>query len=289
MNMRRNAARAIPYWLGNDPECFDRTMKELNLTSPRDKEAQDGILLEYKHLYLDSIPSFFQNLTSSKRLDPQMRGALDQLVDAGFADLLWAKNHRKMKEYQANYEMYAKQIKRKARQQQDRQKKATTLRETLQELEGDMTDKEEKEKEEDDEKEPNQQEGLFSNVMRIVQKWMGTTDDSAALEATQFLSEKERKIEKTRRLLKKAEESVVDAERHLLTLKSQRDSFQPMLTRKEYEKANKVVSQVLDYICQELAGHIHNRHARMIERYRTLDAQTGENGSLVPLRLCGLV
>ncbi|KAI2492835.1 hypothetical protein MHU86_21706 [Fragilaria crotonensis] len=101
----RNAARSLPYWLGNDPECFQWTMGALQLQPQKE---------EYRELYQASLGSFLQKIME-EQTSPIIQQSLETLVQLGFGDLAYAKKFRSMKTYQTDLAALKKKLARKTK------------------------------------------------------------------------------------------------------------------------------------------------------------------------------
>ena len=259
---RKNASRSIPYWLGNNPRCFDLTMEALNLKSV--KSNKDGIAAEYKQIYLHTIPSFYQTLEEEESL----KDVLDALVDAGFDDLKWAKNHRQRMQNQPHLDrLDALIIKTKV--------KCEKLEAKLKAFQARL----ERTKQEEaamNEEEPPVEEPLESSLIgralnAVSSLILGVKEDTSQQSPVKNKSERVKRQESATLGVEKQLEGI---QRNLKNLEEERDSYKFSITQQEYDRTNKVVDSVMGDICQAFASHIHKRHSEMIDQYRTLDSKT---------------
>lgn len=271
---RKNAIRSIPYWLGNDEQCFDMTMEALNLKS----NQKDKLAAEYKQLYLHSIPSFYQVLVE----EIPLKEALDKLLEAGFDDLQWAKRHRQRLENQKDLDRLASRILHTKAQCDKKQAKLQAGKEilecTLQEEEAAAAAKRAKATAEEPSNDGAENDGLISRALSAVASAFSATEEASPSKED---GETPVKVGKKSFKVKRQEGAIVDVEKQLgrlqRSLKRQEeelDSYKFSMTQQEYERANEVVNSVLGDICQELAAHIHERHADTIKQYQALDSKT---------------
>ena len=257
---RKNAARSVPYWLGNEERCFELTMEALNLNTV----ARQGLLKEYRQVYLYSIPSFYQSLVDEDdeltvQNEDAVVKALNALVEVGFDDLKWAKHYRQRMEQQANLERVKARI---LRTKVQRDKQADKLQKYQDKLA----------QETQEENEPT--EGFIDRALNTVSSFfssMTTEQETIPVERTmgnqkgllRVITDVERKVERYTRSLE--------------NLEAELDSYAYLITQEEYDRANEVVHRVMGDICKALAVHIHKRHSEMIDQYKTLDAKTGKS------------
>ena len=286
---RKNAARSIPFLLGNDPRCFDMTMEILNLNTVKNLK-KDGLLAEYKQLYLHSIPSFYQALVGEN--EELSKDALNALANVGFADLKWAKMYRQRIAGQLDLDRLDASIK-KTEEKRDRQlANLNALQISLDET-----------KKEEHEDATSEQSGFMDRALDAVSSVFGSsrektreterpteaydTGNAAQPKSDRLLpswkgetcdaESKSSKLERQQNAILNIEDVLERQNLSLERLKEKRKSYVFAMTEQEYEKANEVVDAVMGDICQSLASHIHQRHADMIEQYQVLDSKTGKS------------
>lgn len=264
---RKNAIRSIPYWLGNIPQCFDLTMEALNLQSVK-KSNKDGLAAEYKQLYLHSIPSFYQTLAEEETLQE----ALDVLVEAGFADLKWAKQHRQRAENQVHLDRLKARIIKACIQREKQEGKLKAFQKRLEQIKEQEAVKDKKEAVEN---EP-ESSGLIGRALNAVSSlFTGAPEEQTT--NTPFperVQIKSFKVKRQEGAVSDVEKQLERIHRNVKLLEEERDSYKFDMTQEEYERANEVVENVMPEICQSLASHIHERHSESIEQYRLLDSKT---------------
>jgi hypothetical protein len=86
----------------------------------------------------------------------------------------------------------------------------------------------------------------------------------------------QKKIMRKQLTVQTAHDEVDAVQKKVQSLERERTKIRLPMSEEEYNHANQVVVQVRDDICRELAKHIQERHAQLIEQYQTLDAKTGE-------------
>jgi len=302
INQRKNAARSIPYWLGNDPDCFTWTMEALQL--------KPGNSMEYRQLYLDSLVSFYDTIKDDpKQLSMRMTMCLEQLVDVGFDDLQWSKQYRKVNTFQENERVLQHRLAKKFNQFKDRVESLETNKEMLEELEREMREVLDggavnDEFDEDDEEEldgpieaagpvETSSSGFFSTVIKRVSSFfqpshpastplMNNATPESVLGDIQVFNRRTRKriavlqrrIDKQVMIVEKAKLLVNTTQTQLDNLQIEIDSLDPVMSLDEYERLSGIVKNVLRDVCPELALHMQSRHRRMIEQYQVLDSKT---------------
>jgi hypothetical protein len=285
----KNAARSIPFWLGNNPRCFDMTLEILNLKTIKTIQ-KDGLLAEYKQLYLHSIPSFYQALMDEE--EESLKEALNALADVGFADLKWAKMYRQRMAHQADLDRLDASIFKTKEKSTRQQANLNALQIALEEMK----------KEEHGEEAPAEQTGFVYRALTMVSSLFGPPKEERTRETDTSIDEardSENVVElKSGRLFRSSKEGTDDVEskssklkrlqsailevervlercnRTLDRLVEKRDSYVFAMTEEDYEKANELVDAVMGDICKSLASHIHRRHSEMIEQYQVLDSKT---------------
>jgi hypothetical protein len=158
--VRKNAARFILFWLGNNPRCFDLTMEILNLKTIKNLQ-KDGLLAEYRQLYLHSIPSFYQAIVEED--DESLRGALNALAHVGFADLKWAKMYRQRMACQADLDRLDTSMFKTKEKRERQQANLNALQIALAEMK----------KEEQREKALTEQSGFVDRALHVVSSLFG--------------------------------------------------------------------------------------------------------------------
>jgi ATP-dependent RNA helicase SUPV3L1/SUV3 len=289
------AAKAIPFWLGNsDSRAFDQTMAALNLKSrisvlSGSKKTKDGVLSEYRQLYLDSIASFLEKISADDRPD-ELNACLDKLTAVGFSDLAWAKTFRNHEKYQAQYNSYQMRIVGKRDRLQVRETMLEALRNELAKLhalaeactdnDNDSNDK----TEQTTAPPPNHadQEDFFVKAFGVLSGFLGIAkqeqqqSDIASMQSkpSKVMSGIEKEILQLEARISKTQENVDETKLHLESLLNQQTYLESPLREAEYLTANACIKEVLPIITQALAVHINERHSSMIEQYQTLDAKT---------------
>jgi hypothetical protein len=285
---RKNAARFIPFWLGNNPRCFDMTMEILNLKTVKNQQ-KDGLLAEYKKLYLHSIPSFYQALVDEE--ETSLKGVLDALAYVGFADLKWAKMYRQRMACQADLDRLDASIVKTKEKSARRQANLNALQIALEEMK----------KEEQREEAATEPSGFVDRALNVVSSLFasskeatretntsideGRDSENIVQPKSDWLSRSSKEgpgdAESKSSQMKRKQSAILEAEkvleRYNLTLErlgEKRDSFVFAMSKQDYEKANEVVNALMGDICQSLASHIHRRHSEMIEQYLVLDSKT---------------
>jgi hypothetical protein len=107
------------------------TMEILNLKTVKNQQ-KDGLLAEYKKLYLHSIPSFYQALVDEE--ETLLKGVLDALAYVGFADLKWAKMYRQRMACQADLDRLDASIVKTKEKSARRQANLNALQIALEEM-----------------------------------------------------------------------------------------------------------------------------------------------------------
>ena len=120
---RLAAARAIPYWLGQDRAWRERTMELLELptttntyttakASSSSSSSSDQSRNDYNHLYYDSLASFDDYLqhTPYENLPLDLQRTLDGLVQLGLADSTFFQRYRAYPDHEARLRAKASQI-----------------------------------------------------------------------------------------------------------------------------------------------------------------------------------
>lgn len=177
---RVNAAKyAVPYLLSTRSDLFAAVMAELNFSSSADATSTEGITsgdghlvdpssskddgspaAQYKGIYVDSIPSFVQQLldapeTLSIPLSTENRDTggspdtcpandlLDRLGDAGFADPQFTKHHRQNRKTKSDYARYLQRVKGKIVDFESRKRKLELFEKNFRSVEKEVEEIEE--------------------------------------------------------------------------------------------------------------------------------------------------
>ena len=217
------------------------------------------------------------------------------MVDAGFDDLKYAKQFRKMKIYQNQSEVMRKRILRKKKQYHDRyvavQQSQVVVTEVEQKLLLEEQDDDEEGDDDDDDEEENEEKSndeasMFGGMMERMQSlWGGglpAPDEQAQAQQQEEIPlllpkrtrRLQRKLLKHQRLLEKAQEILDSTTEQLGWLQQEYDALEPIIATEDYDRTMLIVKQVLRDVCPELALHIQQCHKRVIDQYQTLDSKT---------------
>ena len=301
---RALAAKSIPYWLGNsDSRAFDQTMAALNLKSrvsvmSGSKKTKDGLLSEYRQLYLDSIASFLEKISSDDRPEP-LNACLDKLTAVGFSDLVWAKTFRNHEKYQAQHDDYQLRIVAKRDRLEARETMLKTLVHELAKLRASANVEDCTYNDDDSNNRTHptappppppppvrnhaDPESLFAKAFSVVSTFLGVakqqqkqSDSTTSMQSTpsKVMSGLEQQILQLETKISKTQENVDETKIHLESLLKQQKNSESPLQEAEYLTACKCIEEVLPNITQALAIHMNERHSAMIEQYQTLDAKT---------------
>lgn len=346
---------AVPYLFASRPDLFAAVMAELNLsagqqnsnenassdlysndtTSTTQISEQQGdditIKAQYRSVYLDSIPSFVERLSSDPALvavdplDDSFSGGLsyaehllDALADAGFDDSQFTKHHRMHSSKKGQYHRYLNRVRTKLREADGRRRKLAMFQVNLDSAEQRLAEVEEElvvelENSRGTDTSASISEGkgepdgvvVPTSALQLIRDGVtklfglapsmdlptpntdskvavGDGDDEsnssiispAEIRLRRRLRKTLKKVEKQRNGLRQVQLALAGSERQLEKLKSEKEKYKPPLTDEEYNKAGTVAGRILQTFCPALADHLHDRHAKLIEQYRIVDAQT---------------
>jgi hypothetical protein len=256
----------------------------------------------YRQLYFDSIPSFREYLETSPE---SMQTSLDQLEKVGFGDPKWSKRYRQVRGYRVQQEAIVRQL---AKQQLEVTRRQDLLQQAqrglgdLQEMERLFQVQYSAEQRKTKKKEtppaprqpsPSEVESstyVFSNVLAVVSSfWSPTTTEETTTtppppppkEIKTLGNSKisgptrlQKRIRRKELAVEDLKENVQEADTRLEQIRKDQQRLQLPLKDDEYEQAQQVVQEARNSICAELAQHMQQRHAQLIEQYQTLDSQT---------------
>jgi len=283
---RALAVKSIPFWLGSNPRAFDQTMAALNLKNrislSNTKRNKEGMLSEYRQLYIDSIPSFLESISAEDRPD-ELNVVLDKLSAVGFSDLQWAKNFRSVSNYHAQYEHYALCIESKRDRIKDRklnlekqQKEMDYLLELSQVYGNDSATGDGGDAADMPPTEKIELVGYFRKALAAVSNLFGIKQNPDILSKSQrpTMTKLDQEILKQKERITKTVENIEATKKHIEKLEQQQKASAATISDEVYNAATQCIEEVLPVITMALAVHVNERHAAMIEQYQTLDAKT---------------
>ena len=271
----RNAARSLPYWLGNDPDCFRWTMGALQLHPQKE---------EYQELYQASLGSFLQKIME-ETTSPVVQKGLETLVELGFGDLAYAKKFRSMKTYQTDHAALQKKLARRTKSHASLLKQVEHHQADIAAMERIADNSRDGHDNNDNDHNDGERGMTVGRVLASVQLQLkslfGSTEpvvpndiQQQELASRPPPANRERALQKRRR---KLEATLLDLDKSAKLLEALTKEFEDMqstISTEEYDSTMVVVKSVLRDVCPELAVHIENRHKSKIERYQTMDAKT---------------
>lgn len=283
---RALAVKSIPFWLGSNPRAFDQTMAALNLKNrislSNTKRNKEGMLSEYRQLYIDSIPSFLESISAEDRPD-ELNVVLDKLSAVGFSDLQWAKNFRSVSNYHAQYEHYALCIESKRDRIKDRklnlekqQKEMDYLLELSQVYGNDSATGDGGDAADMPPTEKIELVGYFRKALAAVSNLFGIKQNPDIFSKSQrpTMTKLDHEILKQKERITKTVENIEATKKHIEKLEQQQKASAATISDEVYNAATQCIEEVLPVITMALAVHVNERHAAMIEQYQTLDAKT---------------
>jgi hypothetical protein len=302
---RHAISNGIQHWLTKDTSFFQSTMTALNLnsqwTNNQDDESVKAVLNQYRHLYYDSIPSF--RIEVEKNPPPSLSHAISQLDMMGFSDQKWSKHYRQVKGLLFQQENFARRVSKQKGETKRRNHILKTAERDLEELQvmEQLTNRvwEQKNKKAravstkkslssmpKQQQEPPLLHQFFSLVSSMVfsspqpqqqqQQPNNHQDDEMMIPTKPRESRLQKRIKRKQIGISNFRHDAKAATEKLKQIQDEYQRFSLPIPQEQYHKANQVVVEVRDDICQELALHIQQRHAQLIEQYQKLDAKTGK-------------
>ena len=304
---RHSITNSIQHWLTKDTSFFQSTMAALNLNSQWTKNDQDDeqhydqesvklVLNQYRQLYYDSIPSF--RIELEKNPPESLSGAMSQLDVVGFSDKKWSKRYRQVKGLLFQQENFTRRV---SAQKEETRRRLQILKTAerdlveLQEMEQLTTKVRERAetkrraasmaKQQQESSSPPLLHQLFSLVSSIVfsspqqqqqQQQQQPDDDVTTIPTKPRETRLQKRIKRKQIVISNCRHDAKAATQKLTQIQDEYQRFSLPIPQEQYHRANQAVLQVRNGICQELAQHIQQRHAQLIEQYQTLDAKTGK-------------
>jgi hypothetical protein len=111
-----------------------------------------------------------------------------------------------------------------------------------------------------------------SIAIKEKKEWTTSLEEQTA---QKFPSRLEKRTMRKQLAIVGLQETVDTVRQKLKQLQLDMQEVRPPISDDGYNRAYQVVSLVRDDICEELAQHIQQRHAQLIQQYQTLDSKTG--------------
>lgn len=300
---RHSISNSIQHWLAKDASFFQATMAALNLNSQwtnnqnqdDDQESVKLVLNQYRHLYYDSIPSF--RIELEKNPPESLSHAISQLDTVGFSDQKWSKRYRQVKGLLFQQENFTRRVSTQKGETRRRQQILKTSERDLVELrEMEQLTIRVQERERQKQKASSimhkQQQPptpLLHQFLSFVSSMVFSSPQQQQVQPNSHQDDvattiptkpRETRLQKR---IKRKQIGIADcrhdakaANEKLKQIQDEYQRFSLPIPQEQYNQAKQVVLEVRDDICQELAQHIQQRHAQLIEQYQTLDAKTGK-------------
>jgi hypothetical protein len=297
---RHSISNSIQHWLAKDASFFQSTMIALNLNSQwtnqdQDEESVKEVLNQYRHLYYDSIPSFRIQLENNP--PEALTHAISQLDTVGFSDQKWSKRYRQVKGLLFQQENFMRRLSKQKRETIRRQQILKTAERDLRELQelehltNRVREKKQTAKALAEElssvSKQQQQPPLLHQLYNFVSSMIFSPPQQQQPNGHQdevipTIPQKPRDSRLQKRIKRKqigvsnVRHDAKAAKQKLKLIEQEVQRFSLPIPQEQYHRANEVVVEVRDEICQELAQHVQQRHAQLIEQYQALDAKTGK-------------
>lgn len=302
---RRIVANSVPYWLKKEPYCFERTIAALNLNLSDERwksgtsfTAKTDLPGRYRRAFVDSIPSFVNNLKVQEELSNPVEEALDRLAQAGFDDTDFASDFRNLKNNQVKLAQTAALIQHNEEKYEKRQAAIRTIEENIKALEATLAELVAKNQElyketiSANEKKKDDTGTIMSLISRAAEmavkgkEELKKREQEAAkaaaiqrqerIQLEQQISKLQRQIDGRKSHIKNHERGSEGALATIEELKRQQAAAGTSLTADIYQETQQVVQEALLVLCDALADHIQERHSNLIQQYQSLDAKTGK-------------
>jgi hypothetical protein len=292
---------------------WTQQQKQIITATNNNMEDEQNILhqvvwKQYKQLYYDSIVTFREQLGEQQPMESSsaLQDAMTKLEDVGFSDPKWAKRYRQVRGYRLRQDLLTRHLEKQTVELLKLEGLLAKERLRFADLEEmkrlnpsskdssrkDDASKTTSKKEEEAPKMEESSPSLFSTVWSAVSSVFSPTSmtETASIaikeenERTTSLEEQtaekgpsrlEKRIMRKHLVIVDLQETVDAARQKLKKLQADIPKERPPMSEDEYDRAYEVVSLVRDDICKELAQHIQQRHAQLIQQYQTLDSKTG--------------
>jgi len=213
---------------------------------------------------------------------------LDALSDAGFSSIKWAKQHRRVPKQKQQCERYRQLLQRKEDEIKEAEKYLMALNEKLEQAERcvievseapSRTDSRSTEKIQEPDDSNKAEAGALKNAFDNMTSFFRSfstpeVSQEEEKEPNKKLTRQEKKVNKIRNKLNFIKKRKLGLTRQLERIQAEVVKYEPALSDSQYDAANKIAREVLSELCPAFAVHMKTRHAKMIEQYRVLDAQT---------------
>lgn len=261
------ASHNLVHLLKKDPSWLEKTLDIL-------KPDNEALKEEYKAFYLDSLSSFVEFIETSPDFEP----VLNRLIHAGFGNLKFAKQYRRTLERLSQCEELERESLGYMAEREASNKRANAAAMELRRLHEDLERLQEESRDEIMNTEP---PSFLDSTVQFMQDLMKAEETrKIQIEQDKLLNEKREalmnQIRHQQRLLQTNQTLARMSEQQAAEIGREREHLRKHLFLSEHEM--QVVSAALDRdqskICQVLALHIRDQHAKMLKQLKDLDDKT---------------